>query len=63
MYTGINISHSDSNGVLDITGGLPLTKKSLTRFPLTHFLAYVRVRWGISVSRGPQYSPTNTSFM
>ena len=45
------------------TGGPPLTQKSLTRFPLTCFLAYVRVSGGISVSRGPQYSPTNTSFM
>ena len=45
------------------TGGLPLTRKSLTRFLLTRFLAYVRVSGGISVSRGPQYSPTNTSFM
>ena len=47
----------------DNTGGPPLTRKSLTRFPLTHFLTYVRVSGGISVSRGPQYSPTNTSFM
>ena len=52
----ILIMHSD-------TGGPPLTRKSLTRFPLTRFLAYVRVSGGISVSRGPQYSPTNTSFM
>ena len=44
-------------------GGPPLTRKSLTRFPLTRFLAYVRVSGGISVSRGLQYSPTNTSFM
>ena len=48
----------DSNTV-----GPPLTRKSLTRFPLTRFLAYVRVSGGISVSRGPQHSPTNTSFM
>ena len=46
-----------------ITGGPPLTRKSLTRFPLPRFLAYVRVSGGISVSRGPQYSPTNTNFM
>ena len=45
------------------TGGPPLTQKSLTRFPLTRFLAYVRVSVGISVSRGPQYSRTNMSFM
>ena len=45
------------------TGGPPVTRKSLTRFPLTRFLAYVRVSGGISFSRGPQYSPTNTSFM
>ena len=45
------------------TGGPPLTRKSLTRFPLPWFLAYVRVSGGISVSRGPQYSPTNTNFM
>ena len=38
------------------TGGSPLTRKSLTRFPLTRFLAYVRVSGEISVSRGPQYS-------
>ena len=43
------------------TGGPPLTRKSLTRFPLPRFLAYVRVSGGISVSRGPQY--TNTNFM
>ena len=49
--------------ILPFTGGPPLTRKSLTRFPLTRFLAYVRVSGGISVSRGPQYSPTNTSFM
>ena len=47
----------------DITGGPPLTRKSLTRFPLTRFLAYVHVSGGISVSRGPEYSPTNTNFM
>ena len=45
------------------TGGPPLTRKSLTRFPLPRFLAYVRVSGGINVSRGTQYSPTNTSFM
>ena len=45
------------------TRGPPLTWKSLTRFPLPWFLAYVRVSGGISVSRGPQYSPTNTNFM
>ena len=33
--------------------GFPLTRKSLTRFTLTRFLAYVRVSGGISVSRGP----------
>ena len=43
--------------------GSPLTQKSLTRFPLTQFLAYVRVCGWISFSRGPQYSPTNTNFM
>ena len=45
------------------TGGPPLTRKSLTRFPLPRFLAYVPVSGGLSVSRGPQYSPTNTSLM
>ena len=45
------------------TRGPPLTRKSIKRFPLTRFLAYARVSEGISVSRGPQYSPTNTSFM
>ena len=35
----------------------------LTWFPLPGFLAYVCVNGGISVSRGPQYSPTNTNFM
>ena len=30
------------------TGGPPLTRKSLTRFPLPQFLAYVRVSGGIS---------------
>ena len=33
-----------------ITGGPPLTRKSLTRFPLTRFLAYLRVSGGISIS-------------
>ena len=45
------------------TGGPPLTRKSLTRFPLTQFLSYIGVSGGISVSRGPQYSPTYTNFM
>ena len=45
------------------TGGPQLTRKSLTRLPLPGFLAYVRVSGGISVRRGPQYSPTNTNFM
>ena len=45
------------------TGGPPLARKSLTQFQLTRFLAYVRVSLGISVYRGPKYSPTNTSFM
>ena len=41
------------------TGGPPLTWKSLTRFPLPRFLAYVpaspkmRVRWGPSVIMKP----------
>ena len=38
------------------TGGPPLKRKLLTRFPLPRFLAYVRVSGGISVTRGPQYS-------
>ena len=37
-----------------VTGGPPLTEK-----PLPRFLAYVRASGGFSVSRGPQYSPTN----
>ena len=45
------------------TGGPPLTRKSLTRFPLPRFLASVRVSGAISVSRGPQYRPTSTNFM
>ena len=45
------------------TGGPPLTRKSLIRFPLPRFLAYVRVSGGISASWGPQYSPTNTNLM
>ena len=45
------------------TGDPPLTWKLLTRFPLPRFFAYVRVSGGISISRGPQYSPTNSSFM
>ena len=48
---------------LRYTGGPLLKRKSLTRFPLPRFLAYVRVTGGISVSRGPQYSPTDTNFM
>jgi len=46
-------------GILS-TGGPPLTRKSLTRFPLPRFLAYVRVNGNFSASGGPQYSPTNT---
>ena len=57
VFFGVNVKFKD------YTGGTPLTRKSFTRFPLTRFLAYVRVSGGISVSRGPQYSPTNTSFM
>ena len=48
---------------LHSTGGPPLTRKLLTRFPLPHFLAYARVSGGISASWGPQYSPTNTNLM
>ena len=50
----------DEPGRLIDKGG---TRKSLTRFPLPRFFAYVRVNGGISISRGSQYSPTNTSFM
>ena len=57
VFFGVNVKFKD------YTGGTELTRKSLTRFPLTRFLAYVRVSGGISVSRGPQYSPTYTSFM
>ena len=32
---------------INYTGGPPLTQKSLTRFPLPRFLAYVRVSGGI----------------
>ena len=53
----------DVTDLVHYAGGPPLTRKSLTRFPLPWFLAYVRVSGGISVSRGPQYSPTNTNFM
>ena len=49
--------------VVKNTGGPPLTQKSLTRFQLPRFLAYVHVSGGISVSRGLQYSPTNINFM
>ena len=41
------------------TGGPPLTRKSLTQFPLTRFLAYIPVSGGLSASRGPQYSTAN----
>ena len=37
---------------LQFTGGPPLTRKLLTRFPLTRFLAYVRVSGGILVLVG-----------
>ena len=33
---------------LAYTGGPPLTRKSLTRFPLPRFLAYVRASGGFS---------------
>ena len=45
------------------TGGPPLTRKSLTRFPLTQFLAYVRASGNFRDSRGLLYSPTNTNLM
>ena len=56
-------SHFITHNKIHYTGGPPLTGKTPTRFPLPRFLAYVRVSGGTSVSRGPQYSPTNTSFM
>ena len=34
------------------TGGPPLTRKSLTMFPLPQLLAYVRASGGFSGSRG-----------
>ena len=34
------------SAVLGSAGGPPLTQKSLTRFPLPRFLAYVCVSWG-----------------
>ena len=37
----------------NITGGPPLRQKSLTRFPLTQFLVYVRASGGFSGSKGP----------
>ena len=46
---------------LQCTGGPPLTRKLLTRFALTRFLAYVRVSGGISVSRRLQYNPSRVS--
>ena len=58
----ITFSRVDKKGSVN-TGGPELTRKSLTQFPLPRFLAYVRVSGGISISRGPQYSPTNTNFM
>ena len=42
--------------------GSPLTRKSLTRFLLPQFLAYVRASGGFSVIRGPQCSSTNMNF-
>ena len=47
--------------MVSIYRGSPTYRKSLTRFPLPRFLAYVSGE--ISVSRRPQNSPTNTSFM
>ena len=58
-----SVFYRDTQKHFHITGGPPLTWNSLTRFPLPRFFAYVRVSGGISVSRGPQYSPTNTNFM
>ena len=57
VFLHYEIWKSNNISVQD-TGGPPLT-----RFPLPRFLTYVRVSGEISVSRGPQYSPTNTSFM
>ena len=37
-----------------------IARKSLTRFPLPRFLAYVRASGDLTVSGGPQYSPTYT---
>ena len=45
------------------TGGPPLTQNSLKWFRLPRFFAYVCASGGFSVSRGPQYSPTNMNFM
>ena len=59
------LSFSAATGHIDIINlealaityrGPPLTRKSLTRFPLPWFLAYVHVSGRISVSRGPHFS-------
>ena len=44
----------------ETTGGPPFTPKSLTRFPLPRFLAYVRVSGGISASSTVGFSYRTT---
>ena len=56
-------SVNGSEGCLGFTGGPPLIRKPLTWFPLPQVLAYVCASGDFSVSRGPQYSHTNTNFM
>ena len=45
------------------TGGPPITQKSLSRFSLPRFLAYVRASGGFSNLYETWYSPINTNFM
>ena len=42
--------------------GSPTYTKITNTVSTTTVFAYLRVSGGISVSRGPQYSPTNTNF-
>ena len=53
----------DKKRYVTTTGGPPLTRKPLARFPLPRFLAYLHASGDFSVSRGLQCSPTNTNFM
>ena len=46
QYSGITVESGTNIKSVKITGGPPIKQKSLTWFPLTWFLAYVRASGG-----------------